>query len=85
MEVIDVLADLGRFLPQEFADKEQCLNWLKNKQLGNIRSITLLAKAKDYIQVRVPITNEIVTIHGELDEIAWLHLAMVKNNMYTTK
>lgn len=80
-----MLADLGRLMPQEFADKEQCLAWLKNKQLGIKRSITLLSKNDDWMMVRVPITNEIVKIYAEVDEIKWLHLAMVRNQMYTTK
>ena len=80
-----MLADLGRFMPQEFADKEQCLEWLKNKQLGIKRSITLLSKDADWMVVRVPITNEIVKIYGDIDEIKWLHLAMVRNQMYTTR
>lgn len=80
-----MLADVGRHMPQEFDSKEQCLNWLRNKQLGIRRSITLLSKDRDWLAVRVPITNENVTIYGDIDEIRWLHLAMVKNQMYTTR
>lgn len=80
-----MLADYGRLLPQEFADKEQCLKWLKEKMLGTKRSITLLSKNEDWLAVRVPITNENINIHGEIDEIKWLHLEMVRNSMYTTK
>lgn len=80
-----MLADFGRHMPQEFSNKEQCLHWLKNKQLGTRRSITLLSKNNDWLMIRVPITNENITIYGEVDEIRWLHLAMVRNQMYTTK
>ena len=80
-----MLADAGRFLPQEFDSKEQCLKWLQNKQLGIKRSITLLSKNDDWMAVRVPITNENINIHGDVEEIRWLHLAMVRNQMYTTK
>lgn len=80
-----MLADYGRLLPQEFNNKEQCLQWLKNKQLGTVRSIVLLSKNDDWLMVRVPITNENVAIYGEADEIAWLHLQMVRNQMYSTK
>ncbi len=80
-----MLADYGRLLPQEFNNKEQCLQWLKNKQLGTVRSIVLISKNEDWMIVRVPITNENVTIYGEHDEIAWLHLQMVRNQMYSTK
>lgn len=80
-----MLADLGRLMPQEFSSKEQCLRWLQNKQLGIRRSITLLSKSDDWLSVRVPITNENINIHGEVDEIMWLHLSMVKNQMYTIK
>lgn len=80
-----MLADIGRHMPQEFSSKEQCLKWLQNKQLGIRRSITLLSKHDDWMAVRVPITNENINIHGEVDEIRWLHLAMVRNQMYTTR
>ena len=80
-----MLADLGRLMPQEFEDKEQCLDWLKDKQLGLKRSITLLSKHDDWLSIRVPITNENINIHGDVEEIRWLHLAMVRNQMYTLK
>lgn len=80
-----MLADFGRMIPQEFANKEQCLKWVQNKQLGTKRSIVLLSKSDDWLAIRVPITNENVNIHGEVDEIRWLHLAMVRNQMYTIK
>lgn len=78
-----MLADFGRKMPQEFSSKEQCLQWLQNKMLGTKRSITLLSKNDDWLSVRVPITNENINIYGEISEIKWLHLAMVRNQMYT--
>ena len=80
-----MFADLGRFMPQEFTNKEQCLQWLKDKQLGIKRSITLLGKDVDQLTLRTPITNENVRIFGEPDEIAWLHLQMVRERMYRLK
>lgn len=80
-----MFADLGRFMPQEFSNKEQCLLWIKDKQLGIQRSIKLLGKANDNLTIRTPITNENVQIFGEPSEIAWLHLQMVRERMYTTK
>lgn len=35
--------------------------------------------------IRTPITNEIVNIYGEPEEIAWLHLELVKADAYTYK
>jgi flagellar biogenesis protein FliO len=78
-----MLADMGRLMPQEFNSKEQCLKWLQNKQLGIRRSITLLSKNDDWLVIRVPITNENIEIHGDVAEIRWIHLAMVRNQMYT--
>ena len=80
-----MFADLGRFMPQEFTNKEQCLQWLKDKQLGIKRSITLLGKDVDQLTLRTPITNENARIFGEPDEIAWLHLQMVREQMYRLK
>ena len=47
-----MFADLGRFMPQEFDNKEQCLKWLKDKQLGINRSITLLGKEPDQLETQ---------------------------------
>lgn len=80
-----MFADLGRMMPQEFDNKERCARWCRNKQLGLKHSIKLLAKDKDSLMIRTPITNEIVTIYGEPDEINWLHLELVKSDSYTYK
>lgn len=80
-----MFADLGRRMPQEFNSKERCFQWCKNKQLDIRHSIKLLAKEKDSLMIRTPITNEIVTIYGEPDEIQWLHLELVKSESYTYK
>lgn len=80
-----MFADLGRMMPQEFNNKQRCLLWCQNKQLGLKHSLKLLAKEKEYLMIRTPITNEIVTIYGEPDEIVWLHLELVKSDSYTYK
>ena len=80
-----MFAEYGRPFPQEFNNKEQCLHWLKNKQLGTVRSIVLLSKNDDWLMIRVPITNENISIYGEHSDITWLHLQMVRNQMYSTK
>lgn len=80
-----MFADLGRMMPQEFDNKERCLRWCQNKQLGLKHSLRLLSKEKDRLIIRTPLTNEIVNIYGELDEINWLHLELVKSNSYTYK
>lgn len=78
-----MFADLGRLMPQEFNDKERCLQWCRNKQLGLKHSIRLLNKEKESIMIKTPITNEIITIYGEPDEINWLHIELVKSDSYT--
>ena len=80
-----MFADLGRLMPQEFDNKERCARWCKNKSLGMRHSIKLLAKEKDSLMLRTPLTNEIVTIYGEPSEIQWLHVELVKSELYTYK
>ena len=80
-----MFADLGRLMSQEFTTKELCLRWCKSKQLGLRHSIRLLCKERDHMIIRTPITNEIVNIYGEPEEIAWLHLELVKADAYTYK
>ena len=80
-----MFADLGRMMPQEFDNKERCARWCKNKSLGIRHSIKLLSKEKDSLMIRTPLTNEIVTIYGEAEEIQWLHLELVKLELYTYK
>lgn len=78
-----MFADCGRMMKQDFDTKERCLRWCQNKQLGLRHSIKLLSKEKECLIVRTPITNEIITIYGEPDEIRWLHLELVKCDAYT--
>ena len=80
-----MFADLGRMMPQEFDNKERCARWCKNKSMGIRHSIKLLSKEKDSLMIRTPLTNEIVTIYGEPEEIRWLHLELVKLELYTYK
>lgn len=80
-----MIVDIGRFMPQEFDSKERCLQWYKNKQLGLKHSLKLLAKEKDFLMIRTPITNEITTVYGDPDEITWLHLELVKSDAYSYK
>ena len=80
-----MFADLGRMMPQEFNSKERCLQWCQNKQLGLRNSLRLLAKEKECLIFRAPITNEVVNIYGEPDEINWLHLELVKSSSYSYK
>ena len=78
-----MFVDLGRTLPQEFDTRERCLRWYQNKQLGIRHSLKLLSKEKDCLCIRTPITNEITYCYGDLEDIAWLHLELVKSDSYT--
>lgn len=80
-----MFADFGRFRLEFDHNKERCLQWIKAKQLGMCNSITLLGKDSELLVIRTPITNEKVEIYGEANEIAWLHLQMVRNKMYILK
>lgn len=80
-----MFVNLGRMLPQEFNTKERCLAWFKSKQLGLKHSLKLLAKEKDFMMIRTPLTNENVSVYGTPEEISWLHLELVKSDSYTYK
>lgn len=80
-----MFVDLGRLMPQEFDNKERCLQWYKCKQLGLRHSLKLLYKEKNSMMIRTPITNEITIVYGEPDEIEWLHLELVKSDAFTYK
>lgn len=81
-EVI-MFADYGRQMPQEFNNKERCLQWLRDKQYRLPHSLKLLAKEKDRLVIRTPITNEYIEIYGTAEEINYVHLELVKSNSYT--
>lgn len=80
---VNMFADLGRMMPQEFNNKERCLQWCQNKQLGLKHSIKLLLKESDHLIIRTPLTNEIVHIYGTPEEISWLHLELIKSESYS--
>lgn len=80
-----MFADYGRQMPQEFNNKERCLQWLKGKQLRLPHSLKLLSKEKERLVIRTPITNEQLEIYGTFEEINWVHLELVKADAYTYK
>ena len=80
-----MFADIGRHMPQEFNDKEQAFGWFKNKQLGMRHSLKLLAREKEYMIIRTPITNENITVYGEPEEIKWLHVELIKADAFSYK
>lgn len=78
-----MFADFNRMMPQQFDNKERCFKWCQSKQLGLRHSLKLLSKEKECLVIRTPLTNEVVSIYGEPDEIVWLHLELIKNDAYT--
>lgn len=80
-----MFADIGTHMPQEFDDQERCLAWFQNKQLGLKHSLRLLAKDKESMMIRTPITNDIIVVYGEQDEIEWLHLELIKAKAFVYK
>lgn len=80
-----MFADYGRQMPQEFNNKERCLQWLKDKQHRLPHSLKLLSKERDRLVIRTPITNECLEVYGTPDEINWVHLELVKADSYTYK
>lgn len=80
-----MFADYGRKMPQEFNNKERCLQWLKDKQFRLPHSLKLLCKEKERLVIRTPITNEYIEVYGTNEEINWVHLELVKADAYSYK
>lgn len=78
-----MFVDYGRQMPQEFNNKERCLQYLKDKQFKLPHSLKLLSKEKERLIIRTPITNENLEVYGTFDEINWVHLELVKANSYS--
>ena len=80
-----MFADYGRKMPQEFNNKERCLQWLKDKQFSLPHSLKLLCKEKERLVIRTPITNEYIEVYGTNEEINWVHLELVKADADSNK
>ena len=55
-----------------------------NHRMNEINN-SLIAKEKECLIIRAPITNENISIYGDEEEIKWLHLELVKCDAYTYK
>lgn len=80
-----MFVDYGRQMPQEFNNKERCLQYLKDKQFKLPHSLKLLSKEKERLVIRTPITNENLEVYGTFEEINWVHIELVKANSYSYK
>lgn len=70
------------FLPYDFLSWRECCNFLIDKCYGMTRAMTLVAKDKEHLEMRCPLTGEYLTVLGAQEDLERIHRTFILQNLY---
>jgi hypothetical protein len=70
------------FLPYDFLNWRECCNFLIDKCYGMTRAMTLVAKDKEHLEMRCPLTGEYLTVLGAPEDLEHIHRTFILQNLY---
>lgn len=70
------------YVPYDFNNWRECVNFIIDKCYGVKRGLTLIEKDKEHLEVRCPLTGEYMTILGSDETIERVHTQLILQNLY---
>lgn len=70
------------YLPYDFMTWRECCNFLIDRCYGIKRSMTLVAKDKEHLEMRCPLTGEYLTILASEKDLEQIHRTFILQNLY---
>lgn len=70
------------FLPYDFMNWRECCNFLIDKCYGMKKAMTLVAKDKEHLEMRCPLTGEYLTVLGSTDDLERIDREFILQNLY---
>lgn len=70
------------FLPYDFNNWRECCNYLIDKCYNMKRAMTLIAKDKEHLELRCPLTGEYLTVLASEDDLEKIHAEFIRQNLY---
>ena len=70
------------FLPYDFMTWRECCNFLIDKCYGMKKAMTLIAKDKEHLEMRCPLTGEYLTVLANQYDLEHIHRTFILQNLY---
>lgn len=70
------------YIPYEFDDKTQCLNYILERCHKLKKSLKLIEMDSEHITVKCPLSADYLDIIGDENELYWLHVKLSQGNWY---
>ncbi len=70
------------FLPYDFMNWRECCNFLIDKCYGMKKAMTLVAKDKEHLEMRCPLTGEYLTVLGSTIDLERIDREFILQNLY---
>ena len=70
------------FSPYDFMNWRECANFLIDKCYGTTRAMTLIAKDKEHLEMRCPLTGEYLTVLASPEDLERIHRTFILQNLY---
>lgn len=75
----------GTFVPYEFEDKRLALHYVVQRCHNLKKSLRLVDKDTEHIEVRCPVSGDYLEITGDPSELEWLHSELIRREWYRTR
>ncbi len=63
----------GTFIPYDYADRWNVLHYIESYCQHIKKSIRIVEKDKEHLCLKCPMSINCIDIHGDEEEIEWLH------------
>lgn len=70
------------FLPYDFNNWRECMNFLIDKCYGIKRAMTLITRDKEHLELRCPLTGEYLTVLASTENLERIHTQFIIQNLY---
>ena len=70
------------YVPYDFRNWKECMNFLIDKCYGVKRGMTLVEKDKEHLELRCPLTGEYLTVLASEQDLERIHTQFILQNLY---
>lgn len=78
----DLIIITDAYTPYDFRNWRECVNFLIDKCYGMKRAMTLVAKDKEHLELRCPLTGEYLTVLADETNLEKVHQQLILQNLY---
>lgn len=72
----------GTYIPYEFDNKRDCLQYIEERAHGIRKSLRLVEKDNEHLCLRCPLSGDYIDVVGTSEEILWIDRQLTVRSWY---